>query len=677
LFLLRRREGNIIFLKRIRNCFLKYLILILFFPASVIIWARPQQETKNDFDYYRGILNKTNSGDIENTIDLFEKSLGSSNVYIRRAAADELAAIMHEGVSLSSAAMEGMRREAAGPWGAAFDAVNKPIDKNKVLAFLLSGEYRTSENARAHVLHECEKQGVFFNNAETAAVEGHYAVSKSQYNEALRFFRAFMENGKWPGHAPALFIKYPELINDLGRVFQYTASANEGLDLFLSWERNLPYYTSNDIKYRLNFFAARIARQRGRLDQCYPLFEKARLFAPGSEQADACIWYILDSSVRGSASIFTERLEKYIPHLHSMDSINDVLEKQLRELVSRKEWSSIIRVLAVINEQGAREHELLAGYAWIMARAIEEGYLSSGDRQLAAQALNTAPSALSAAAFYRMAYNAGDSQRSSALYYRWKSAEFLGEPFLVFAENHASSEIGVSPAWQFILGFIINGVPEYAFSHIRQMEKELTIPELRVAAQALAHSGMYVQTIRLANLYTNREGYIRDRRDMELLYPRPHNELVERYAHQAGIAPSLLFALIRTESAFQSAVVSRSGAVGLTQLMPATARDTADRMRRAGNFDYTANLDLTDPGINIHIGSYYFNYLMGRFNDPLLALLSYNGGMNRVRRWKAESPFPSDIFAETISIAETRDYGRKVLAAAAMYEALYYNKSGQ
>lgn len=590
---------------------------------------------------------------------------------------------MCEGASLSSAAMEGMRREASGIWAQAFNAIGntgdvsrKAIDRDKVLSFLLNADYSASYEAGNYVLRECSKHGVSFSIAEAAAIDGHFAVSKSQYNEALKFFRVFMVNGKWPVNIPAMFIRYPGLINDLGRVFQYTASGNEGLELFLLWERNLPYYMPNDIKYRLNFFAARIARQRGRADQSVFLFEKARLLSSGGEQADACIWYILDSSARGTSAVFIERLDKYIPYLHSINSLNDIFEKHLRELVSGKEWSSIIRVLNTVNKhESCAGHELTAGYAWVIARAIEEGYLSAGERQLAAGMLNIAPSALKASSFYRMAYNAGDSQRITPLYYRWKSAEFLGEPFIVFPENHnVSSQTGFSPAWQFILGFFVNGIPEQAYRHVRLLEKELTAAELRVAAQSLIHVGMYVQAVRLVTSYTGREGYVRDRRDMELLYPRPHNDLVERYALQADIAPSLLFALIRTESAFQSAVVSRSGAVGLTQLMPATAKDTADRMRRAGGFDYTANLDLTDPAINIHIGSYYFNYLMGRFNnDPLLALLSYNGGMNRVRRWKAASPFPSDLFTETISIAETRDYGRKVLAMAAVYEALYYH----
>jgi soluble lytic murein transglycosylase len=146
---------------------------------------------------------------------------------------------------------------------------------------------------------------------------------------------------------------------------------------------------------------------------------------------------------------------------------------------------------------------------------------------------------------------------------------------------------------------------------------------------------------------------------------------------------ALLYGLIRTESAFQADIVSRAGAVGLTQLMPATAGEMADRIKRQGGPDYTENdgPDLRDPEVNVHIGAAYLSYLNNRMESPLLALLSYNGGMNRVRRWRnAEnrSPgtaLPEDLFLETVEYSETREYGRKVLSAAAVYGYLYYDLS--
>ncbi len=74
----------------------------------------------------------------------------------------------------------------------------------------------------------------------------------------------------------------------------------------------------------------------------------------------------------------------------------------------------------------------------------------------------------------------------------------------------------------------------------------------------------------------------------------------------------------------------------------------------------------------MHIGSYYLKYISGRFNDTLVSLMAYNAGVNRVRKLRAANKMPSDLFLETVSIYETRNYGRRVISAAAVYEALYY-----
>ena len=119
--------------------------------------------------------------------------------------------------------------------------------------------------------------------------------------------------------------------------------------------------------------------------------------------------------------------------------------------------------------------------------------------------------------------------------------------------------------------------------------------------------------------------------------------------------------------------------MGLTQLMPATAEEMAGRIRRRSGPDYmrrentVPGLDLTDPETNIHIGAFYLGYLTERFENTLLALLAYNGGMNRIRRWRAASTLPVDLFLETIEFSETREYGRKVMAAAFVYRELYYS----
>jgi soluble lytic murein transglycosylase len=179
----------------------------------------------------------------------------------------------------------------------------------------------------------------------------------------------------------------------------------------------------------------------------------------------------------------------------------------------------------------------------------------------------------------------------------------------------------------------------------------------------------------------SREEYEISREDLELFYPRQFLELIEKNARDTGLGPELLFGLIRTESSFMPQVISRSGAIGLTQLMEPTAMDMAGRIARRDGPDYRVNgtIDLRNPEINVHIGAFYLNYLIDQMGSPMMALLAYNGGMGRLRRWRAadrqNGNLPEDVFLESIEYAETREYGRRVLGAAAVYGFLYYNMS--
>ena len=106
------------------------------------------------------------------------------------------------------------------------------------------------------------------------------------------------------------------------------------------------------------------------------------------------------------------------------------------------------------------------------------------------------------------------------------------------------------------------------------------------------------------------------------------------------VSPALVLAVIGIESAGRKDAVSHAGAVGLMQLIPATAE----------RFGVT---DSTDPAQNIKGGVAYLDWLLDEFdNDPLMVLAAYNAGEGAVRRNDGVPPF-----------AETRDYVPKVLAA--------------
>jgi soluble lytic murein transglycosylase len=650
------------------------LFFTLFFILSISACGQSQLQVRNDF--YQGL----NSTDTNTAISCYERALSSTNVYVRRAAAQELAVLMADGKTLSPRTIQKMCQEIHGSWARALDAAGvngsrrSLPNREKSLAFLLTMDSGTPEEARLFVFKESES---LLNEKEIAAANGHYAISGLRYGEALLFFRAFQEDGQWPAVIPEIFIKYPVLINDLGRAFQYTGSGMEGHDLFLRWRTNLLLgnrYSAGAVTeeagFRLVFFAARIARRNGRNAPAMTLFEQSLAVAPTAEQIDACIWYILDLALRENDNSFLQKMEQYVSRWHNKNYYNDILERFLQTLAAKQDWDRIARTYNIIKESGA---SFTSGYAWIIARVIEEGY-------------KTTVQLTDKLDYFTAAYNAAGNEMTSVLYYRDLSAIAAGKPFFSgqlmirqedFAGRRAAqrtSSAQVSPVMQFINGFFTFNAGEHSLRYIRQLENELSIEDLRAAAGALDNAGMNVHVIRLVTRYMNRADFSAPtRRDIELLFPRPFKDLVEKYAAETNIPPEILFALIRTESAFQPAVISRAGAAGLTQLMPGTAQDIANRIKRSGGPDYSGdNLKLDDPGQNIHIGAFYLNHLNERFENKLLSLLAYNGGQTRVRRLRNAVTLPPDLFMETISISETRDYGRKVMGAAAVYRELYY-----
>jgi len=115
--------------------------------------------------------------------------------------------------------------------------------------------------------------------------------------------------------------------------------------------------------------------------------------------------------------------------------------------------------------------------------------------------------------------------------------------------------------------------------------------------------------------------------------------LIDRAATESRLRPALIHAVVRAESAYRHDAVSSKGAVGLMQLMPATAQR------------YGVN-NRTDPAQNLRGGSEYLRDLLQMFdNDLQLALAAYNAGENAVIRYGNRIP----------PYAETQGYVRKVI----------------
>jgi soluble lytic murein transglycosylase-like protein len=117
----------------------------------------------------------------------------------------------------------------------------------------------------------------------------------------------------------------------------------------------------------------------------------------------------------------------------------------------------------------------------------------------------------------------------------------------------------------------------------------------------------------------------------------PYRSAIAKAARAADLNPWLVAAVVQTESAFDPNAVSRAGAAGLMQLMPAAAADREVH-------------DVLDPAENLRGGTAHLRILLDRFDSLTLALAAYNAGATTVDRYSGVPPY-----------RETRDYVRRVL----------------
>ena len=154
------------------------------------------------------------------------------------------------------------------------------------------------------------------------------------------------------------------------------------------------------------------------------------------------------------------------------------------------------------------------------------------------------------------------------------------------------------------------------------------------------------------------------------VYPLPYRHALRHAARERGLSPALVAGLVRRESLFDPAVVSSAGAVGLMQLLPSTALDVA---ASAGLPDFRLS-QLTNPEVNLLLGTRYLADLLDRFGDSrTAALIAYNAGPHRYGAWRAfpERTADPELFVERIPFRETREYVRAVHALVRTYSRIH------
>ncbi len=144
-----------------------------------------------------------------------------------------------------------------------------------------------------------------------------------------------------------------------------------------------------------------------------------------------------------------------------------------------------------------------------------------------------------------------------------------------------------------------------------------------------------------------------------VVYPLAYESIIRAHARNYRLDPALLAAVIYHESRFRPRARSASGALGLMQLLPSTAKGIA---LRTGGSRFRVG-DLYDPEINVRYGCWYLRHLLDKYGEERMALAAYNAGQRNVDRWLGATG--------EIEFAETRAYVDHVLEARDAYARAY------
>jgi soluble lytic murein transglycosylase len=148
-------------------------------------------------------------------------------------------------------------------------------------------------------------------------------------------------------------------------------------------------------------------------------------------------------------------------------------------------------------------------------------------------------------------------------------------------------------------------------------------------------------------------------------YPLHYTSDISDSASRHRVSPYLVAAVINAESGWRPGSGSAAGAVGLMQVLPATATDLA-RTKRVDATKFPPDR-LSDPRVNIEYGTAYLRYLVERYHEIETALAAYNAGLRHADEWKKQG----GNIRTAIAFPETKAYVLRVIRGREKYRQLY------
>ncbi len=433
------------------------------------------------------------------------------------------------------------------------------------------------------------------------------------------------------------------LVVDLGSAYQFAARFAAGAQFMEKLSPRLTGQARVDAMEE----AGRLYRKARDFPRAFAQFRAEAAAAATPAQRDRARWFIADMLFETAPTDLTAQIGAESALWSDRSSFIDVLQDRIADLVTARAWRTLSGLWLVLRTTGP--DLVCAQLSYLLAREWQEG---------AVPRLPGSPP-LTARDLFQDAEN-----RDPTGYYGILAASMLGD----MPDRAIPSSSPTEPAADLdplSVGFIAYGLPGLAYARLWSTRDSLTNAEIMTAAHKLADAGDYRSSLYFVGALARKRRLSSP--ELQMYYPRAYAALIDSLAQGTGIPDHLLYGIIREESYFDPKVVSSAGAVGLSQLIPATAADVARGLR-------IIDPDLRDPTTNLTLGVRHFKDLLSSAKSPTKAMLAYNAGLTRLRQWEKAAPgLPADLFVETVPLAETRDYVRKILVSSVMYAFLYHD----
>lgn len=684
--------------KKLKEFTTKFLILGLSLALLSCQRSAGDNSFKSDYFYYEG-LRQLSANNIPEARKFFQMCFDSGSYYCARKSGEELTKLggVQERESYCSQLIKRFGDEEALLVAAKEYSDNR--EYAKVIKITENVNYAESLNSLIY-LRFCamvEKQSSRFEDD----VESWF-TSRLISSEHYRFYSKYLKNSLenydfspeflnllefrisvYRDNYKGAYKKIPELaeeytkienvISHLGKACLY-GSSEYGKNA--RWFEKLASAQENfHSKYYCYFYAGRLYEKAGGMNSAaISRFQQAMEYAVDGKEYDNALWYLLDASLKSSTDRAVSNVKKYCTTWSDPEYFEDFFELLGPLLIAERKWGVFADLYK--NLDGYASDAVIAGFAYLYGRSLQLGFTrpsSSVDVQKETED-----------AFFRALKSGTEPYYKIMALYQLGSDEKTVNEVLVHRNDPEELEID-KDAERLLLGYAEYGFPEKIYPEFLELYasgKNIGLDCGIKLAEFLHEIGenrneYYPFSLRLASRVYSKSEKIPSKKQMEMLFPQDYMDLIDSACEKYNLSPEYILALIRSESFFDSDILSSAGAVGLTQLMTPTAKDVARKLK-------LQDFDLTDSAQNVEMGVFYLQELITRLDGVVLpAFFSYNAGISKVRRWMDNSrielggkvKLPMDIFLETIPYSETRGYGRKLVSASTYYGWLYYNKS--